>query len=114
MACEGRTVLPTTSAQMQGCVPSNCSVKTLTDEWVDGWIDGWMDRQMHLERDREGLQTWKTLLALLSGDVTVEPHHRLRHCPFHRSPLSLSSTDCMLVTSGLDAWEYTHSLFSRS
>ena len=43
-------------------------------------MDGWMDRQMHLERDREGLQTWKTLLALLSGDVMVEPHHRL--CPF--------------------------------
>ena len=78
MACEGRAVLPSTFAQMQGCVPSNSSVKTLVDEWADGWTD----RHMTLERDREGLQTWKTLLALLSGDSMVEPHHRLCHCAF--------------------------------
>lgn len=36
-----------------------------------------MDRYMRSERDREGVPTQNPLLAPLSEDVTVRPHHRV-------------------------------------
>lgn len=81
--CESRTVFPTTSAQTQCWFYSRPSVTT----WMDAWMHGRTDRQTHLERDREGLHSWNTLLALLSGDLTVEPHHGTLSLPFPQFPI---------------------------
>lgn len=53
---------------------------------MDGRKDRWMDEQTNGPREREGLQTWKTLLSLLSGGFIGEPHHLICHHPFHGFP----------------------------
>lgn len=66
--------------------PPFCSDTRLS--WVSaapqlrhGWVGGQTDRQMYLERDREGLHTWKTLSALLSRNFATEPQHSILSLP---------------------------------